>query len=283
MASRRTRGSSALPLAWAAGLCGLAACAPGLAIDTRHEAVSQDSRVRFIVLHYTSRDFAGALQRLTREEVSSHYLVARDPPTIYRLVPEERRAWHAGQSSWQGTTALNAASVGIEIVNAGNRGDPSAPYEEYPPAQVEQVVALVRDVQRRHQVRPHRIVGHAEIQPQTKQDPGPRFPWRRLADEGLVPWPDEAAVSAAEPRFAADLPQAAWFQERLAAHGFEVPRTGLLDDATRRVLASFQMRYRPARCDGEPDAETAALLEVVTAPGGLLLAAPDGTRAPYRP
>jgi N-acetylmuramoyl-L-alanine amidase len=141
----------------------------------------------------------------------------------------------------------------------------------------------VRDIAARHGVRPHRIVGHSDIQPQTKQDPGPRFPWRRLADEGLIPWPDEAAVAAARPRFEREPPTIAWYQDKLAQHGFEVSHSGELDPATRNVLSRFQMKYRPSKFDGTPDAETAALLDVVTSPGGLLIADGDGKRRRYAP
>jgi N-acetylmuramoyl-L-alanine amidase len=154
----------------------LAACSTPR-IDTRYRAVSQDSRVQFIILHYTEIDFAHSLERLTRQEVSSHYLIDVEPPTIYRLVDENRRAWHAGPSYWQGFTHLNSNSIGIEIVNAGNGGDPRADYAPFPDRQIDRVIALVRDVEQRHGVRPDRVLGHSDIQPDDKQDPGPRFPW----------------------------------------------------------------------------------------------------------
>jgi N-acetylmuramoyl-L-alanine amidase len=264
-------------------MLGLAGCAAPLAIDGRYHAVSQDSRVRFIVLHFTAENFAESLRLLTTQDVSSHYLVAADPPTIYRLVDENRRAWHAGPSYWQGQVALNATSVGVEIVNAGDRDHPGGPYAPFPARQIDQVIALVRDVQRRHAVKPHHIVAHGEIQPQGKTDPGPMFPWKRLADAGLIPWPDEAAVQRQALRYAEAAPGVAWFQERLAAYGFDVPRDGQLNEATRRVVSIFQMKFRPARYDGAPDAETAGWLDVVTAPGGLQLRAPDGSWHPYAP
>ena len=284
--SLRQAGAGLVALALLGTLAALPGCATtpgGLPVDTRYRAASQDSRVQFIVLHYTAGPFRASLRLLTEGEVSSHYLVDRDPPTVYRLVDEDRRAWHAGPSSWQGQTPLNASSIGIEIVNAGCRGDGPDDCEAYPEAQLQAVIALVRDIQRRHQVRPDRIVGHAEIQPLHKEDPGPRFPWRRLHDEGLVPWPDEAQVAAARPGFEAALPEVAWFQERLAAQGYDVPRGGELDPLTRRVLRVFQMRYRPARFDGLPDAETAALLDVLTRPDGLLLKDAQGVPHPWRP
>ena len=257
----------------------LGGCAGEPHIDTRYHALGQDSRVRFIIIHFTQENFAASLQRLTGNEVSSHYLIDRDPPTIYGLVPEARRAWHAGLSAWHGEGPLNPSSIGIEIVNTGNRGDPALPYQPFTQPQIDQLIALVRDIQQRHNVRADRILGHAEVQPQTRTDPGPQFPWHALADAGLVPWPDAARVQAALPAFSAALPPIAWFQARLAAHGYSVPNTGVLDAPTRRVLAVFQMRFRPARYDGEPDAETAALLDVITAPGGLLLRARTDCRS----
>ena len=259
----------------------LAGCAVQPKIDTRHHAVSQDSRVQFIVLHYTEIDFARSLHRLTKEEVSSHYLINDEPPTVYRLVDESQRAWHAGPSYWQSYTHLNANSIGIEIVNLGNGGDPKAPYAEYPERQMQQVIDLVRDIEQRHGVRPDRVLGHSDIQPMNKQDPGPRFPWYRLALAGLIVWPDPDAVAAARTHFGSDVPAVLWFQQRLRAHGFDVPQNGQLDEATRFSLSAFQMKYRPARYDGEPDAETAALLEVCTRPGGVVLRAADGQWHPY--
>jgi N-acetylmuramoyl-L-alanine amidase len=276
------RGGRRAGLALAATLAAtLAAACAGPRIDTRFQAISQDSRVQFIILHYTEIDFARSLRRLTREEVSSHYLVNEAPPTIYRLVDESRRAWHAGPSYWQGYTHMNANSIGIEIVNRGNGGDPDGAYADYPEAQIAEVIALVRDVQRRHGVRPDRVLGHSDVQPLTKQDPGPRFPWFRLALAGLIVWPDPAAVATARERYERDLPPLTWFQERLAAHGFDVAVTGVRDAATLAALRAFQMKYRPARYDGVADAQTAALLDVCTRTDGWLLRAPDGQWHPY--
>ena len=253
----------------------LVGCTVQPKIDMRYHAVSQDSRVQFIVLHYTEIDFARSLHRLTKEEVSSHYLINDDPPTSYRLVDESRRAWHAGPSYWQGYTHLNSSSIGIEIVNLGNGGDPSAAYAEYAEQQIQQAIELVRDVERRHGVRPDRVLGHSDIQPLTKQDPGPRFPWYELALKGLIVWPDPDAVTAARAQYAKELPAVLWFQQRLRTHGFDVPQSGQLDQVTRSSLSAFQMKYRPSRYDGEPDVETAALLEVCTRPGGWVVRGAD--------
>ncbi len=249
----------------------LAGCASGPRIDTSHTSVNQDSRVQFLVIHFTNEDFPSSLKTLTEagsRPVSSHYLVRDDPPAVYRLVDESRRAWHAGVSSWRRNAPLNASSIGIEIVNAGEKGSPPGElvFHEYPGAQIDAVVALVKDIVKRHDIRPENIVGHSDIAPQRKVDPGPKFPWKRLADEGLIPWPDAAAVAQRGAAFEQALPDVAWFQERLYRHGFEVPRNGELDAQTRRVIMVFQMKYRPARYDGNPDAETAAILDVLVDP-----------------
>lgn len=257
--------------AFASGCSTLSTTPGGVPIDTRHSSVNQDSRVLFLVLHYTVADLAGAIKVLTLpgDEVSAHYLVSdENPPVTYRLVPEERRAWHSGPSFWRGHAMLNASSIGIEIVHPGfrERSDGTREYLPFPPAQIDALIPLVKDIVRRHGIRPERIVGHSDVLPQYKQDPGPTFPWKRLADEGLIPWPDAARVAAQRTVHEQRLPDVAWFQDTLAKLGFEVPRSGVLDEATRNVIAAFQMRYRPAKYDGVPDAETAAMLHVLVTP-----------------
>ena len=252
-----------------------AGCATGPRIDDTYTSVSQDSRVQFLVIHFTNEGWASSLKTLTEASsrpVSSHYLVRDDPPVVYRLVDEGRRAWHAGLSSWRRVTSLNATSIGIEIVNAGEKGSPQGTppgelvFAEYPRAQIDAVLALVKDIVKRHAIKPENIVGHSDIAPQRKVDPGPKFPWKRLADEGLIAWPDAARVSERRAAHEQSLPDVLWFQEKLYRHGFEVPRTGELDDPTRRVISAFQMKYRPERYDGTPDAETAAILDVLVGP-----------------
>ena len=266
-----------LPLAAAVAVPLLAACAGNaLRIDTSHQAAVQASRVQHLVLHYTVADFDESLDILTGRErgVSAHYLVRDDPVRIYRLVPEERMARHAGESYWHGATALNASSIGIEIVNPGWVDPPGGRvYAPFPQAQVDAVIALVRDIVARHDIAPSRVLGHADIAPGRKQDPGPMFPWKQLADAGLVPWPDprQLAQRLADSRVQ-PVPDIDWFQQRLAAVGYRVPNSGELDAPTRDVISTFQMKYRPADIAGEPDAETAALLDVVSTPGGMRVA-----------
>ncbi len=239
----------------------LAGCAGGPRIDTRYSSVGHDSRVQFIVVHYTSSDFARSLSILSGGDVSSHYLIDQAPPTIYRLVDENRRAWHAGESEWRGRTWLNATSIGIELVNAGYQDSPGGRiWQPYPDEQIDQLIVLLKDIMARHGLKSGAVIGHSDIAPQRKVDPGPAFPWKRLADAGLIPWPAPEQQALWQQHFALAAPDIFWWQQALARFGYRVPQHGELDEATRNVIAAFQMRYRPARHDGEPDIETAAIL-----------------------
>lgn len=246
----------------------LAACSSGPRIDHSYTASGQNSRVQYIVLHYTSTDLPHSLQLLTQEEVSAHYLINAAPPTIYQLVDENRRAWHAGVSEWQGRTWLNATTIGIELINQGYFDTPKGRYwQPYAQPQIDALIVLLKDIMQRHQLPPGSIIGHSDIAPQRKVDPGPLFPWKQLADAGLMPWPDAAVVAREQAVFTVSPPDVAWFQQQLAGLGYEVPNTGVLDDATRNVIRAFQMKYRQALYDGQPDAETAALLLVLNRMG----------------
>jgi len=271
MSARPAFALAALAAGVVLGGCATTTAPGGAPIDTRHVSVNQDSRVLFVVLHYTVANLADSLKVLTgpRDEVSAHYLISDDAqPVVYRLVPEERRAWHSGASHWRGHAMLNASSIGIEIVHPGfrERADGTREYLGFPKAQIDTLIPLLKDIVQRHGIRPERIVGHNEVLPQNKEDPGPMFPWQRLADEGLVPWPDAQRVAAQRALFERQLPEVTWFQQMLARHGFAPLAGGVLDEPTRRTISALQMRYRPARYDGTPDAETAAILHVLVTP-----------------
>jgi N-acetylmuramoyl-L-alanine amidase len=246
----------------------LAGCATGPRIDHTYSAKGQSSRVKFLIIHYTVSDLPQSIKILTEQVVSSHYLLTDEAtPVIYGLVDETRQSNHAGVSNWKNYTLLNGSSIGIEIVNPGFTEGPNGRiWHPFPQAQIDQLILLVKQIVARHQIPPENILGHSDIAPQRKQDPGPMFPWQQLAAHGLVLWPDAARVAAVRPAFDAALPDAAWFQNKLATHGYAVPRTGELDKETRNVLTAFQMKYRPMTIDGTPDAETAALLDVLTTP-----------------
>jgi N-acetylmuramoyl-L-alanine amidase len=266
--------------AWAAAVLALSGCASldphhgttpgGVPVVTSHTAKGQDSRVLFLILHYTVADLPISLHVLTQQEVSAHYLLSDEtPPRIFRLVDEGRRAWHSGPSGWKGHRMLNASSIGIEIVHPGYKPGPDGQrvYQPFSAAQIDALVPLVRDIVARHQIRPERILGHGEVTPLFKEDPGPTFPWQRLAELGITPpLPDAARVAAQRAVYEQQLPDVAWFQAALAQHGYPIERTGQWDEQSRRVMLNFQMRYRPADYRGDMDAESAALLWVLTQP-----------------
>lgn len=248
-------------------LGGCAATAPPH-FDHSYTARSQSSRVKFIILHYTASDLPASIKTLTEQLVSSHYLLSDAPqPVIYTLVDESRQSNHAGVSSWKNYTSLNNSSIGIEIVNPGFRDTPQGRFwYPFSQAQMDELIPLLKQIVARHDIAPENILGHHDIAPQRKQDPGPMFPWQQLAAAGLITWPDPARVAARRAPYEQQLPDPAWFQARLAQHGYAVPRTGELDEATRNVISAFQMKYRPALCAGIADAETAAILDVLTTP-----------------
>lgn len=204
--------------------------------------------VSILVLHYTGMESGpAALDRLRDPgaQVSAHYLVEEDG-RVFALVPEDQRAWHAGRGSWRGRADVNSASIGIEIVNGGH--DFGLP--EFPDAQIEAVIALSRAILSRHAIAPGNVIGHSDMAPSRKSDPGEKFPWRRLARAGVGLWPEDPVPSIA----AAD---ALW---SLATIGYPVQ-----DDALDHVVRAFQRRYRPARVDGQLDAETLGLIGAVKA------------------
>lgn len=254
---------TSLAFACAALLAACAAPTPSsLKIDRSIQAVSQSSRASVVVVHYTSTNTERSLEILSRRNVSSHYLITDDtPPRIYQLVDENRRAWHAGASEWYGNSGLNASSIGVEIVNQGPQGDTWQPYSD---AQTQALIVLLQDIAARHQIHARNIVGHSDIAPQRKQDPGPAFPWKQLAEAGLGRWYDETEAARLQSEYLArELPPVRAIQEKLRGAGYAAPDTGVLDAETRNVLRAFQMHYRPTLHDGRPDAETLAILDAL--------------------
>lgn len=206
------------------------------------------SAIDLLILHYTGmKSAAAALQRLCdpRAQVSAHYVID-EFGLVYRLVPEERRAWHAGVSCWAGERDVNSRSIGIELANPGHEHG----YRDFPEAQIEALVALARGILARHPIPPHRVLGHSDVAPERKIDPGERFPWARLAAQGIGLWPENTAVATLS---------IAELQRTLAAFGYDVAQTGTMDVPTRAVVTAFQRHFRPSRVDGVADGETAAL------------------------
>jgi N-acetylmuramoyl-L-alanine amidase len=213
-------------------------------------------RIDMLVLHYTGMPSAeAALQRLCdpAARVSAHYLLAEDG-LVWRLVPEARRAFHAGISCWCGETDLNHVSIGIEIVNPGHEWG----YRPFPEAQMKAVLRLCHAILARHPIPPDRILGHSDIAPDRKADPGELFDWARLAAAGVGIWPPPAGERG-RGRGIGVVERAAALAD-LAAIGY-----GVDPDNDAVALAAFQRRFRPQRWDGKLDGETAIRLAEVRA------------------
>ncbi|MEB6335101.1 N-acetylmuramoyl-L-alanine amidase [Serratia rhizosphaerae] len=258
-------------------LAGCQASGPGTTVDrgdyqleTLHQAQGADQRIRFLVMHYTAEDFHTSLKTLTDEHVSAHYLLPAHPrreyarPTVYQLVPESMRAWHAGASSWRGRTQLNDTSIGIEIVNRGfSRSMLFTRWQPYSAEQIALLIPLSRDIIRRYGIQPVDVVGHSDIAPQRKQDPGPLFPWQTLAEAGIGAWPDQADVlrylAGRDPHAPVAL---SVLLAKLARYGYGIdPQWD--ERQQKRVLAAFQMHFRPADYRGEADAESEAIIDAL--------------------
>jgi N-acetylmuramoyl-L-alanine amidase len=211
---------------------------PGVAVD-------------MLVLHYTGMvSAAAALERLCdpAAQVSAHYVIDEDG-TVFRLVPEERRAWHAGVSCWAGRSGVNDFSIGVELVNPGHDWG----YRPFPEAQMAALEELAADIVSRHRIPPARVLGHSDVAPHRKIDPGELFDWARLARAGLGLWP---AGDPPPPDPAAVPPPLGEAQALLAAFGYALPVTGRPDSSTAAVVSAFQRHFRPARIDAILDAET---------------------------
>ena len=215
-----------------------------------------------LVLHYTGMETAqAAVDRLRdpQARVSAHYVVDEDG-SILRLVAEERRAWPAGVGAWQRETDCNAASIGVEIVNPGHEFG----YRDFPEVQIDAVISLISDIRSRWTIPDARIIGHSDLAPERKQDPGERFPWKRLASVSHGLWFEPAAERIATlgaPLGVGDEGLGVVVL-RAGLHRLGYPLTpgGDYDDATRLTVEAFQRHWRPGRVDGVADGETRATL-----------------------
>jgi N-acetylmuramoyl-L-alanine amidase len=225
-----------------------------------HDARPGGTTVSVLVLHYTDMPSAGeALQRLCdpRAEVSAHYLIDEDG-TVYRLVDEARRAWHAGRSRWRGIDGINAVSIGIELQNPGH----SHGYQPFPMAQMTALADLARGILSRHPIPPRNVIAHSDIAPERKLDPGELFDWHWLAAEGVGLWPDDRAKGRdfAPLRDGDGGPAVARLQGALARYGYGIAPGDRFGPLTSAVVQAFQRHFRPAQIDGAWDAECAVRL-----------------------
>ena len=201
--------------------------------------------IDMLVLHYTGmKTGEEALARLTdpAAKVSAHYTIDRDG-RIYRHVPEERRAWHAGVSYWAGERNVNARSIGIEIVNPGHEFG----YVPFTDPQIASLIDLSRGIFARHPIPPSRVVAHSDVAPARKEDPGELFPWKSLAEYGIGLWPVGGFHALTEP-----------FEKALARFGYGVAPE--VEVSMEKVVTAFQRHYRPAKLDGRWDEECGRVL-----------------------
>ena len=215
-----------------------------------------------IVLHYTGMpDAEGAITRLCTPgtDVSAHYIVLEDGRVV-QTVPEAKRAWHAGLGFWAGETDINSLSIGIEIINRGHDWG----YPDYPRRQIAAVTALCRGILLRHEMPAHRVLGHSDVSPARKKDPGEKFPWHSLANSGVGHWVRPAPITAGETtRLVAEGERVLALQQALARYGYGIEPNGQYDNATMEVVTAFQRHFRPERVDGITDHSTLTTLQAL--------------------
>ena len=216
--------------------------------------------ISHIILHYTDMaDCEAALARLcdAAAKVSAHYLIRRDGH-IFQLVDEAARAWHAGVSFWQGETDMNSASIGIELDHDGHK---DGKMEAFPEAQMAALISLLQEVTARHAIAPQNILGHSDVAPGRKIDPGEAFDWATLSEAGFGLWPDNVPIEdvpslalGSEDKAVAPL------QKALAAIGYQITADGVFGPQMQAVISAFQRHFRPTKIDGIADAETQTLV-----------------------
>ena len=245
------------------------------------QSESFSTRIRFVVIHYTSIDWENSLKVLTNEryEVSSHYLIPEggddtysDQIKIFQLVDEENRAWHAGISKWGERTNINDQSIGIELVNQaecsvrqGSQYDYTNNYiclfSEFDSDQIDQLILLLKDILSRHdEIKPTYIVGHSDISPDRKFDPGPKFPWKKLYENGIGAWYDDQTFEKYNNQFKRKIPDINQIQCALKRYGYGVEITNKMDEQTFFVIRAFQYHFTPNKSDGSISVDTVSAL-----------------------
>ena len=243
-----------------------------------YQATGKSERIKSIVLHYTVSNNARSINTLTTGQVSAHYLILdHDDNKIYNLVPENERAWHAGAGGFAGRTILNDTSIGIEIVNSGIKPEyqnalkngaldyhPYEHYVEFDELQIKKVAQLVQDLAARYKISPKNIIGHADMAPSRKIDPGAKFPWQRLYKEyGIGAWYDEfdkQFFMHQDTFAAATIPE---IKQAFRDYGYQINDSAEWDKASRNVVYAFQLHFRPQQPTGELDLETYAILKAL--------------------
>lgn len=241
--------------------------------DTTYRAKGKNNRIKFIILHYTATTDKGGLKTLTKGQVSSHYLITtKDSSPIYNLVDEHDRAWHAGVSSFHTRHNINDTSIGIEISNLGLY-DPRLSYEEYgffvpyshycpySQGQLKKVAYLLQKLIKKYNIKPTNILGHSDVAPTRKMDPGPKFPWEALYKKYHIgawynsydkyQFMDEKKYQKLSIR---------QIKREFKKYGYDINDTNTWDEASSRVIYNFQAHFNPKNASGIMDLETYAIL-----------------------
>ena len=251
------------------------------------ESQNSSERIKFLVMHYTAINYQQSVAALVDGSVSSHYLIPEsyddsypnDELKIIQLVKETSRAWHAGDSFWQGRQDINDQSIGIEIVNVPdcknehNNGDFAKKdyvefsqqlcfYPDYDPKQIKLLIELSKDILKRNpDISPTQVVGHSDIAPIRKNDPGPRFPWFTLYQAGIGAWYDNETVEKYWNLFLTkQMPDTALLQKALRTYGYGIDETGEVNGETINTWSAFQMHFSPWQVTGKSDERSAAIL-----------------------
>ncbi|MGL4910266.1 MAG: N-acetylmuramoyl-L-alanine amidase [Cetobacterium sp.] len=246
--------------------------------SSKYQSKSYNERVRFVILHYTALNDERSITALTKNNVSSHYLVTQNmSDSVYSLVPDTKRAWHAGTSYFEGYKNLNDNSIGIEISNLGyssaNKQNNSnlklgivdtTMFYPYNDAQIFKIGMLLKELTEKYNIKPKYILGHSDIAPTRKFDPGPKFPWKYLYDKyGVGAWFDQKDFNYYYSQNLFDSYSIEALKKELSNYGYEINDTDTWDLQSSRAIAAFQMHFRPRKVDGVFDLETFAIIKAL--------------------
>ena len=265
----------------------LMSCTSSTLLVEEMHSKNSDQRIKFLIMHYTGVDYQGAVRELVNQGgVSSHYLLPEshdktyldDDLKVLKLVNEDERAWHAGHSYWQKRRGVNDQSIGIEMVNTSKcepfpqkktllaRGQDITAgqmcfFHDYDPKQIELLIKLSTEILKKNpDIAPTNIIGHSDIAPLRKADPGPRFPWYQLYQAGIGAWYDKETVLKYWQLFEQQIPNIALVQQALKHYGYDLNETGKLDQQTQAVLHAFQTHFVPWNITDSVDEQTVATL-----------------------
>lgn len=242
----------------------------------KYTSVGMNERIKFIVIHYTATNDEVGLRALTKGNVSSHYFIStKDKEPIYNIVPLDKRAWHAGISQFNGRSNINDTSIGIEISNKGIRSYntnqkkygffiPREEYIEFSEGQIKKLAFLLKQLIKEYKIKPYDIVGHSDVAPTRKIDPGLKFPWERLyKDYGIGAWYDERDKQFYMNEEIYKVTPVEKIKEELRRYGYKINLTDEWDEESKRVVYSFQAHFNQKKATGNMDLETFAILKAL--------------------